>query len=540
MGKPYGRRLIRRGMSYEWARNSETVPTIERGLFGLFICSDLDRQYESVLRLWANGDRAAPGLRGTRDPFIGRQCDSGTFTLRDPHSDQQHSIRVPQLVETRGSIYLLLPGIRALRRLAGLEVSHAAPSLVPSPLFDPDNEAFNPDSLDIRQPALAADPYPYYRWFRRHCPIRYVSEHESHWVFSAALIKELTGPQAGVFLKRPLRERWQRGLFFLDPPTHEAVRQPMDTVMADAFRSAGAVIQEALDRVLNDMAHGAQVDAVAAFSRRLPHDVFMTLFGLSGDARARADELCRLNLLNRSPGLGAHQRAQASIAAAGLERLIVGELHKPPGELPPVSILGQIAGLAALGNIPPGEWVLTAVHMIMGGYLSTEFLLSSGLYHLLQTYGQASEIPRPDGRVTPAMVRELLRYDAPFQLADRYAARDFPIQTPSHGTHLIRQNERVVLVYGSANRDEAEFGGTAHHFDLNRFTTEGVGATDHFAFGLGDHSCIGARLAVLIAGEGLTRLLERYPQMSLAQGFRPVWHSDPYFRYLTSLQVSLG
>jgi deferrochelatase/peroxidase EfeB len=122
-GLPYSRRLIRRGMPYGPPFDPEHPDDgNERGLMGLFICGDLDLQYEFILRTWANEDLATNGLRGTRDPLIGQQPpNGGQFVLRvDDSRDPIVLTGIPTLVQTRGSVYCFVPGIGGLRYLASV------------------------------------------------------------------------------------------------------------------------------------------------------------------------------------------------------------------------------------------------------------------------------------------------------------------------------------------------------------------------------------------------------------------------------------
>jgi deferrochelatase/peroxidase EfeB len=124
MGKPHSRRLVRRGMPYGPPLDPDAPDDdgIERGLVGLFVCGDLELQYEFILRVWANDDIATHGLRGTRDPLIGAQPSiGGEFVVRtDDSRDPIVLTGLPRLVQTRGSVYCLIPGIGGLRHLASL------------------------------------------------------------------------------------------------------------------------------------------------------------------------------------------------------------------------------------------------------------------------------------------------------------------------------------------------------------------------------------------------------------------------------------
>jgi deferrochelatase/peroxidase EfeB len=122
MGVRGTRRVMRRGMPYGPPYDpGQPADGIERGLIGLFICADLELQYEFVLRVWANQDLGAPGLRGTREPFLGAQPESGgVFRVPLPgRSEPLLLTGLPTLTRTRGSVYCLMPGLGGVRELAG-------------------------------------------------------------------------------------------------------------------------------------------------------------------------------------------------------------------------------------------------------------------------------------------------------------------------------------------------------------------------------------------------------------------------------------
>lgn len=128
VGVPWGRTVVRRGLPYgpAWQRGgpAEHAP---RGLFGLFLCADLEAQFEFVLKVWAHGDLSAPGLRGTQDPFAVGRDQPTPFRFRPRDDDPELTVDVPPLVRTRGSLYLFFPGLAALDWLAaaGWEVQPA-------------------------------------------------------------------------------------------------------------------------------------------------------------------------------------------------------------------------------------------------------------------------------------------------------------------------------------------------------------------------------------------------------------------------------
>jgi deferrochelatase/peroxidase EfeB len=121
MGQPHSRRLIRRSMPYGPPFDPDQPDTgVERGLVGLFLCGDLELQYEFILRVWANEDLSTHGLRGTREPLLGAQPSGGGHFVLRTHDSRDPIVMtgLPRLVSTRGSVYCLVPGIGGLRSLA--------------------------------------------------------------------------------------------------------------------------------------------------------------------------------------------------------------------------------------------------------------------------------------------------------------------------------------------------------------------------------------------------------------------------------------
>jgi deferrochelatase/peroxidase EfeB len=120
IGMPNTRRLVRRNMPYGPEYVDGEADDAERGLIGYFLCGDLEAQWEFVQRMWVNDDFATRGVRGTREPLGGAQLpDGGAFVIPTPDGPCRLE-GLHDLVQTRGSLYCLLPGIGGLRHLASL------------------------------------------------------------------------------------------------------------------------------------------------------------------------------------------------------------------------------------------------------------------------------------------------------------------------------------------------------------------------------------------------------------------------------------
>jgi Dyp-type peroxidase family len=111
-------RIIRRGMPYGPALDpDEQVDDGEdRGLIFVCLNADLERQFEFIQSQWCN-DGNAFGLGNDKDYLLGDSTGSGEATIQ---GCPPHIMSTPaDVVVTRGSEYLLVPGIAALQRLAG-------------------------------------------------------------------------------------------------------------------------------------------------------------------------------------------------------------------------------------------------------------------------------------------------------------------------------------------------------------------------------------------------------------------------------------
>ncbi|HKN67736.1 MAG TPA: hypothetical protein VJW73_15740 [Gemmatimonadaceae bacterium] len=111
-------RMIRRGGTYGPALPVGAPDDgADRGIAAFIGCASLSRQFEFAMNVWAN-DPKFKDLKNERDPIIGTQ--DGTFDMTIPRRPVRKRITgLPAFTTIRGGAYFFLPGIRALRLLAG-------------------------------------------------------------------------------------------------------------------------------------------------------------------------------------------------------------------------------------------------------------------------------------------------------------------------------------------------------------------------------------------------------------------------------------
>ncbi|MCI3950491.1 MAG: cytochrome [Acidimicrobiales bacterium] len=160
-------------------------------------------------------------------------------------------------------------------------------------------------------------------------------------------------------------------------------------------------------------------------------------------------------------------------------------------------------------SLTDADLIFETMLILVGGDETTRHVVSGGLEALLRHPGQLALV-RGDRSLLPSAVEEMLRWVTPVKHMNRTATRDVELG----GMH-IREADRVLLLYPSANRDEAVFA-DPERFDVRR------DPNPHVAFGaFGRHHCLGAQLARLELRVLFEELLDRLPDIRLAEPEAP-------------------
>jgi len=139
---------------------------------------------------------------------------------------------------------------------------------------------------------------------------------------------------------------------------------------------------------------------------------------------------------------------------------------------------------------------------------TTRNAISGGMLALMQDREQL-ELLRSRPELMDSAVEEILRFVSPIICFRRTATRDTEIRG-----QVIKAGDRVLMLYQSANRDEAVFA-DPDRFDVTR------APNPHLAFGIGPHFCLGANLARLELEVMVQELIARFPDIRLAPGSAP-------------------
>jgi cytochrome P450 family 142 subfamily A polypeptide 1 len=148
--------------------------------------------------------------------------------------------------------------------------------------------------------------------------------------------------------------------------------------------------------------------------------------------------------------------------------------------------------------------------ILIGGDETTRHVISGGAYQLLVDDGAWTTLADDREKLTTG-VEEMLRWVSPIKNMARTATRDV-----EYGGQFIRKGEKLLLLYPSANRDEAEFA-DPFRFDVERAPNA------HVAFGYGSHLCLGHSLARLELRTMFTTLFDRLPDLALIDEAEPAY-----------------
>ncbi|MCZ0728298.1 cytochrome P450 [Mycolicibacterium iranicum] len=141
--------------------------------------------------------------------------------------------------------------------------------------------------------------------------------------------------------------------------------------------------------------------------------------------------------------------------------------------------------------------------LLVAGNETTRNLIALGTLALIENPDQFALL-RANPDLMPSAVEEMLRYTSPVTHMARRATEDVEIRG-----QRISAGDTVVMLYGSANRDEEIFGPSSEVFDITR------NPNPHIAFGAGEHACLGAQLARMEARIMFEVLLGTYPTIEL-------------------------
>ena len=358
---------------------------------------------------------------------------------------------------------------------------------------------YSPYAYEIHE-----DPYPIYARMRSEAPV-YRNDELDFWALSRhedvlAAFRNLDGfsNAYGVSLEPsafgPDAHKFMSFLA-LDPPRHTRMRSLVGkgftpSKVAELEDRIRAIAIEHLEPALER----GSFDFIADFAGKLPMDVISEMIGVPQVDRAEIRRLADL-VVHREDGLFDVPPAgmEAAVTLVGYYQEMIDERRRSPkDDLASALLVAEIEG----DRLSDEEIIAFLFLMVVAGNETTTKLLGNAWYWGWRNPSERAKPFDDHGRVVD-WVEETLRYDTSSQMVLRVTRAPMEL----HGTE-IPEGSRVLLLIGSANRDESVFPDPTA-YDLDRDTGRLV------SFGSGRHFCMGAPMARLEARIGLTELVDR-------------------------------
>lgn len=358
----------------------------------------------------------------------------------------------------------------------------------------------------------AGDPFPTYARLRAEAPVA--------WDASGGWWAVSTHPEVLTMSKDPATFCSAKGILTFeigveyaspptmmhtDPPEHTRYRKLVQPGFTPGLMRAleGSVRARSLE-VVEGLVAGQVVDIVPALAP-FPVLVIADLLGVP------APDIDRFVLWSDAaiPDATDLSLDQRMALLAEMNDYLLGAAKAARGAggggSPRPDLISVLADVELDGEVlSDEELVMFLNQLLVAGNETSRSMISGGLW-ALATHPEQWDRLVAEPALAGSTVEEWLRWTTPVVAFMRTATRDAELR----GT-AISAGDPLLMLYASANRDEAVFGPTAGQFDIGR------SPNPHVAFGFGPHFCIGAALARMEGRVLIEELLARFTTLEPA------------------------
>ena len=382
-------------------------------------------------------------------------------------------------------------------------------------------------TIDLLDPALyQSNPHDVWAWMRANEPV-YRDEKNKLWGITRHADVMDVERRSSVFssegVYRAVLSPGESNMIAQDDPRHRQQRmlvQPQLTHAGVATRTAEV---EALvaELVAEAVAQG-EFDVVELIAGQLPARLTARLLGFPEEmwpeVKSWSERLMRTDMRDRDP-LIMNEFIDANREFLGAMMPIIEEVSACPRN----DFMSIWASAEIDGQKLPPEAIFHEVGLfIAGGAETTRTAISHGLRAFVDHPDQWEEMAAKPELINSA-VEEVLRWVTPLNNFFRMALTDDVV-----GSQPIAAGDRIIMLYPSANRDEAVFK-NPFEFDIHR------NPNPHLSFGFGTHLCIGANLARLVLTTVFRELSSRATGLSVVS--EPEVEANIFARAVKSFQI---
>ena len=345
------------------------------------------------------------------------------------------------------------------------------------------------------------DPYPYYREMVATRPL-HRDRDLGLWVAASAeaVTAVLTSPLVWVrppaepvpasLRGSPLAEIFGRLVRMTDGPAHGPLKQVVAGALATLDGESVRARAVGWARTLVERIDAKSPAGVDELARSLSAHAIASLLAVPDAAVGPVERSGRQYVTAVAPGADAARLERGKVAAGHLVETVRTAVAGARAGLPVA--LGREAERAGIAD--PAAVVANAIGFMTQAYEATAGLIGNSLRALAARPGLRASVAANPAQLE-AVVREVLRHDAPVQNTRRFLAADGVI-----GGQPMAAGDTVLVVLAAANHDAAA-NPRPERFDEARASRR------TFTFGVGPHACPGETLAVSIARAGVESLL---------------------------------
>ncbi|WUD74526.1 cytochrome P450 [Streptomyces sp. NBC_00510] len=398
-------------------------------------------------------------------------------------------------------------------------------------------------AFDPWSPQFVADPYPAYARLRAEGRAHWFEPSRQwlipHFADVSALLRDrrlgrtylhrFTHEEFGRTAPPPEHEPFTtlngNGLLDLEAPDHTRIRRLVSKAFTPrTVERLTPTVQRLAGELVERLVAEGGGDLIATVAEPLPVAVIAEMLGIPAADRhlLRPWSADIVGMFELNPSEEAARRAvRASEEFSAYLRELIAERRKAPGE---DLISALIAAHDEGDRLTEQEMVSTCVLLLNAGHEATVNTTGNGWWTLFRHPEQLAELRAAREELLPTAIEELLRFDTPLQMFERWVLDDIEV-----GGTVIPRGSEVALLFGSANRDPERFP-DPDRLDLSRADNP------HITFGAGIHYCLGAPLARIELAASFTALLRRAPRLELAA--EPAWNEGYVIRGLRELRVT--
>jgi linalool 8-monooxygenase len=284
----------------------------------------------------------------------------------------------------------------------------------------------------------------------------------------------------------------------MDPPEHNRYRRMVSQgFTTPRLQALETQIRERVTALLDRLGDRKECEFVSEVAAELPIQVLAELIDVPQQDRMKLFDWSNAMIAEDDPEL----RKSPEQTAADVQEMAgyAAGLWEDRRARPGTDLISMLVHSKVEGEMTRERYLGTFILLIAAGNETTRNSISGGLITLAQFPAERAKLAA-DPRLLESGAAEIVRYVSPIMHMRRTAVADTELRGKN-----IRKGDKIILWYASANRDEEAFA-DPFRFDATR------GEPGHLGFGIGQHYCLGARLAELQLRLFFGEFLKRYPK----------------------------